>query len=71
MSAPDACAWRVSSRQSFAEVALVRPEHPQEFDQWRWARIEELVGLIVPFKRAVYEQVVRDFSALVRPHDGP
>ena len=54
-----------------AEVALVRPGHPQEFDQWRWARIEELVGLIVPFKRAVYEQVVRDFAALVRPHDGP
>jgi putative (di)nucleoside polyphosphate hydrolase len=49
------------------EVALVRPGHPQEFDAWRWASIDELVGLIVPFKRAVYEQVVRDFAILTRP----
>ena len=34
------------------EVALERPRHPQEFDRWRWAGIDELVGLIVPFKRA-------------------
>ena len=53
------------------EVALVRPGHPQEFDAWRWAGIDELVGLIVPFKRAVYEQVVRDFAALARPRSQP
>jgi putative (di)nucleoside polyphosphate hydrolase len=38
--------------------------HPIEFDAWRWADIDELVALIVPFKRSVYEQVVRDFSPL-------
>ena len=27
--------------------------------------------LIVPFKRAVYEQVVRDFAALARPQRRP
>ena len=48
----------------------MRPGHPQEFDQWRWAGIDELVRLIVPFKRAVYEQVVRDFAALARPEAG-
>ena len=28
--------------------------HPAEFDAWRWARIGELIDLIVPFKREVY-----------------
>ena len=29
--------------------------------------MSELVGLIVPFKRGVYEQLVRDFAPLARP----
>jgi len=49
------------------EIALERPGHKPEFDAWRWAGIDELVGLIVPFKRAVYEKVVRDFATFVRP----
>jgi putative (di)nucleoside polyphosphate hydrolase len=53
------------------EIALERPGHPQEFDRWRWAGIDELVSLIVPFKRAVYAQVVRDFIAFARPHSRP
>jgi putative (di)nucleoside polyphosphate hydrolase len=50
-----------------AEIALDRPGHTKEFDAWRWAPLGELVGLIVPFKRAVYEELVRDFAALARP----
>jgi putative (di)nucleoside polyphosphate hydrolase len=38
-----------------------------EFDAWRWAGMGELIGLIVPFKRGVYEQVVQDFAALAAP----
>jgi putative (di)nucleoside polyphosphate hydrolase len=49
------------------EVALVRPGHKPEFDAWRWAAVGELVGLIVPFKRCVYEQVVAEFAPLVGP----
>jgi putative (di)nucleoside polyphosphate hydrolase len=52
---------------SDAEVALSRPGHAAEFDAWRWAALEELIALIVPFKRAVYEQVVREFAALAKP----
>lgn len=50
------------------EVALERPGHKPEFDAWRWAGIDELIGLIVPFKRAVYEQVVREFAGLAKAH---
>ena len=48
------------------EVAIVRPGHTQEFDAWRWAELGELLGLIVPFKRAVYEQLLRDLGHLAR-----
>jgi putative (di)nucleoside polyphosphate hydrolase len=33
-----------------------------EFDAWRWGFLHEAPDLIVPFKRAVYEQVARAFA---------
>jgi putative (di)nucleoside polyphosphate hydrolase len=41
----------------------IATEHP-EFDRWQWSRADEMIASIVPFKRAVYEEVVRQF----RPH---
>jgi putative (di)nucleoside polyphosphate hydrolase len=35
-------------------------EHP-EFDAWQWVEPDDLVGLIVPFKRPIYEAVVAEF----------
>lgn len=35
-----------------------------EFDAWRWGRLADAPGLIVPFKRPAYEQVVAVFSHL-------
>ncbi|MEL6694569.1 MAG: RNA pyrophosphohydrolase, partial [Pseudomonadota bacterium] len=29
---------------------------------WRWAKLEELPSLIVPFKRPVYEEVAKRFE---------
>jgi len=40
---------------------------PQEFDAFRWVPVDELVDLIVPFKRDVYRQVVEAFRHLARP----
>jgi len=37
-------------------------KHTPEFDAWRWARLEESPGLIVPFKRPVYQDVARLFE---------
>lgn len=50
-----------------AEIVLDRPGHKQEFDAWRWAGLDELVALIVPFKRDVYSRVVEEFRPLVGP----
>lgn len=36
-------------------------EH-QEFRAWRWAAPSELVDLIVPFKRELYANVLREFA---------
>ncbi|MCC6518056.1 MAG: RNA pyrophosphohydrolase, partial [Tabrizicola sp.] len=40
----------------------IASEHP-EFSTWRWILVDEMVESIVPFKRAVYEEVVRSFRA--------
>ena len=47
-----------------SEINLAPPGHKQEFDQWRWAGMDEIVGMIVPFKKPVYEQVVKAFRHL-------
>jgi putative (di)nucleoside polyphosphate hydrolase len=36
--------------------------HEPEFTEWRWERMEKLPALIIPFKRPVYERVVKEFS---------
>ena len=40
----------------------IASEHP-EFSTWRWILADEMVESIVPFKRAVYEEVIRSFRA--------
>ncbi|MFN0218810.1 MAG: RNA pyrophosphohydrolase [Hyphomicrobium sp.] len=35
-----------------------------EFESWRWAPMELVPKLIVPFKRPIYEQVTRAFTQL-------
>jgi putative (di)nucleoside polyphosphate hydrolase len=42
-----------------ADVRIDTP-HP-EFRAWKWAEPEELPAMIVPFKRALYEQVLAEF----------
>ena len=32
-----------------------------EFDAWRWGSLHEAPGLVVPFKKAIYETVARAF----------
>ena len=40
----------------------IASEHP-EFSAWRWIAADEMIASIVPFKRSVYEEVVRHFRA--------
>jgi putative (di)nucleoside polyphosphate hydrolase len=50
-----------------SEINILAPPggHRPEFDQWRWVPMADLPSLIIPFKRAVYEEVVGLFRHLV------
>lgn len=37
-----------------------------EFTAWRWAAPEDLLDLIVPFKRDVYKEVLREFAGVLK-----
>lgn len=40
---------------------------PQEFEAFRWEKLERVPELIIPWKRTVYEDVVRAFSSFAQP----
>ena len=50
-----------------SEINLAPPGHKQEFDQWRWVKMNEVIDAIVPFKKPVYEQVIAAFRHLGQP----
>lgn len=47
-----------------AEITLKVPGQKQEFDEWRWAKMDELLDVIIPFKREVYTSVLAEFRNL-------
>jgi putative (di)nucleoside polyphosphate hydrolase len=49
---------------SDSEINLKPLGHSQEFDEWRWVKMDELLDLIIPFKRAVYVEVIGAFRHL-------
>jgi putative (di)nucleoside polyphosphate hydrolase len=49
---------------SDSEINLNPPGHKQEFDEWRWATMDEMLDLIIPFKRQVYVDVIAAFRHL-------
>lgn len=47
------------------EINIARPAgggHKPEFEAWRWERLSETPGLIIPFKRGVYQRVAEAFA---------
>lgn len=36
-----------------------------EFSEWRWASLEELLAIIVPFKRKLYTAVINEFQSIL------
>jgi len=53
---------------SEGEINVLRPAggHKPEFIEWRWEPMRNLPGLIIPFKRPVYERVVKEFSRFAK-----
>ncbi len=55
-------AFRFLGQDSDINIATPHPE----FSEWRWADMASLPELIVPFKRALYAQLVDEFGHLAR-----
>lgn len=51
-----------------SEIDIKTPAggHEPEFVDWRWVVMNTLPDLVVPFKRAIYEQVVREFAKFAK-----
>jgi putative (di)nucleoside polyphosphate hydrolase len=50
-----------------SEIDIARPGgggHKPEFVEWRWEPMRNLPDLVVPFKRQIYERVVKEFRNL-------
>lgn len=39
--------------------------HEREFDEWKWVTAREMLDGVVPFKRAIYDAVVKEFADLI------
>lgn len=63
--------WRGQAQKWFAlaftgtDADIDIHAHDKEFDAWKWVTKRELLSLIVPFKRTVYEAVFEEFSDLL------
>ena len=55
------CAFRFLGIDSDIDIQTRSPE----FSDWRWAEAQQLPDLIVPFKKDVYERVIRIFQPLL------
>lgn len=49
------------------DINIAPADHDIEFDAWRWARPDELMSLIIPFKRDVYAAVIAELGSLATP----
>lgn len=48
------------------DIDVTGVEHP-EFSAWKWAKPDEALRLIVPFKRELYARVFAELGAHIRP----
>lgn len=62
-------AYRFTGADSEINITPAAGLEP-EFVEWRWTQAENLLDLIVPFKRAVYRDVLAEFAPLARPIRG-
>ncbi len=59
-------ALRFTGKDSEIDIAHPAGGHKPEFAEWRWERLVSVVRLVVPFKRPVYERLVKDFARFAR-----
>ena len=61
------CAMRFEGEEREIDVTTGAEGAPPEFSCWRWERLDRVAGLVVPFRRAVYETVADRFRIFAEP----
>jgi putative (di)nucleoside polyphosphate hydrolase len=59
-------ALRFTGAEREIDVAHPPGGHKPEFLEWRWEPMRNLPKLIIPFKRTVYERVVKEFAKFAK-----
>lgn len=60
-------AFRFQGEASEIRISDPPGGHTPEFDDWGWKTMDEVLDLVVPFKRPVYEAVIAEFRHLKAP----
>lgn len=58
--------WYVMRHLGDDAMIDIAQEHP-EFSEWKWIPVQQLPAVIVPFKRALYQNLVDEFSGYCLP----
>jgi putative (di)nucleoside polyphosphate hydrolase len=59
-------ALRFTGPESEIDINNPAGGHEPEFVDWRWEKMSALPGIVVPFKRLIYERVVVEFGKFAR-----
>jgi putative (di)nucleoside polyphosphate hydrolase len=60
-------AMRFTGAESEIDVHHPDGASEAEFEAWHWEPMQNVPGLVVPFKRAVYQRVVEEFAKYAAP----
>jgi putative (di)nucleoside polyphosphate hydrolase len=55
-------AFRFVGNEREIVVADTRNDQVPEFDAWRWEPLANVAALVVPFRRAIYQAVAKEFA---------
>jgi putative (di)nucleoside polyphosphate hydrolase len=58
-------AFRFTGPDDEIDIAHPAGGHEPEFAAWRWAKHQQVVDLVVPFKRQVYRDILAEFAHLI------
>lgn len=57
--------WYLCLLQGDDDLINIHTSHP-EFIEWKWVEPEETIELIVPFKRELYQDLLKEFLPVIR-----
>jgi putative (di)nucleoside polyphosphate hydrolase len=54
--------WVAAKFKGNDEEIDINAHHLPEFDDWKWISLDNILDMIVPFKKDIYQQVIKAFN---------